>query len=100
MSTPTKPTKATATQNSASSSIMFVSLAFESFGCRALDRIAADRNGAGETLDDCGCGLDRDAAYIDHRGGGGFCDLPLGLGDAGIERGVEGLARRFGLLGL
>src|SRR6202035_1812315 len=95
MSTPRKATKATATQNSASSSSIVWSSALESFGDRGLERVAVGRSDADEPLDDRGGGLGRDAAHIDHRGRLGRRDAALRLRDAGIELRIERLAPGF-----
>src|SRR5262245_49199940 len=97
MSTPTKITKATATQNSASANIL--SSALEYIGDCGLDLAACGR-GAGQALDD-GCGrIGGDALDVDHGGRPARRDRLLGLGDMGIELGLERLAGALGGLGL
>src|SRR5262245_7116001 len=97
MSTPTKITKATATQNSASANIL--SSALEHVGDCGLDLAACGR-GAGQALDD-GCGrIGGDALDVDHGGRPARRDGLLGLGYMGIELGLERLAGALGGLGL
>src|SRR5687767_11357750 len=76
---------ATATQISASSrNAIGRSSALESLVDRGRDR-GRGRRGADQPLDDCGGGLDRDAAHVRHGGGLGGGDLLLGLGEVGVE---------------
>src|SRR5262249_27406346 len=97
MSTPTKITKATATQNSASPNIL--SSALEYVGDCGLDLAACGR-GAGQALDD-GCGrIGGDALNVDHGGRPARRDRLLGLGNMGIELGLERLAGALGGFGL
>src|SRR3954464_15617358 len=91
-------TKATATQVSASlsssTSLAIVSSALECSGDRGIDLAAAGRV-AGQPFDDGRGGLGRDLLYVRHGRCPAVVDRLLGRRDAGIESGVELLARGF-----
>src|SRR5215470_18191969 len=95
--TPTKITKATATQVSASANIW--SSALEHVGDSGLD-LAACGCRADQALDDRRGGAGSDALDVGHGGGSARRDRLFGLADLGIELGVERLAGTLGGLGL
>src|SRR5260221_3533778 len=94
MRIPMKMTKARATQNSGSSSIVVPS-AFDGVFDRARDRVRR-RSYADQAGDDGGGGLVGDASYIGHGGGLGRRDALLGLGELAVQLAFEILAVRLG----
>src|SRR5437764_594044 len=82
--------RTTATQNSGSAN-MLVSSALE----RGVDRSSdggRSRHRADQPLDNCGGGVDRDAAHIGHGGRLGGGDLLFGLGKLRVELRFQRLA--------
>src|SRR4051812_19723792 len=95
MSTATKITKPTATQNSGSANMGTALLAFE----RAVDRSrngGRRRCGTDQPLHDRRSGVERNAAHVGHRGGLGGGDGLLGLRKLAVELALDRLAARLG----
>src|SRR5438093_540777 len=97
MSTPTKITKATATQVSASASIL--SSALEHVGDGGFDLAACGR-GPGQALDDSRGGVGGDALDVGHGSRPARRDRLFGIRNGRVELGVERLAGTLGSGGL